>query len=406
MRSTAVSKLESFRILQVTPTFYPATYYGGPIFSTYALCDALAAKPGVLLRVLTTDAAGPEPSQRLDVKPFPTQYPPGYPVFFTRRVLGQAIAPGLLARLWSMIGWADVVHLTGAYSFPTIPTLALAHMRRRPVLWSPRGALLASHAWADARRQHAKRAWERVCQGVMASSTLLHTTSEEEKTASIARMPGIRAVVIPNGVDVPPPFASRRWKPDGILRLMFLGRIDPKKGLPALIEAVGLLEHGAVRLGIYGTGDAEYVGGLKRLVASRGLEAVAHFHGHVDGDKKRQAFAEADVCVLPSFSENFGMVVAEALAHGLPVIVSRGVPWPELDRRGCGRWVDNSPASLAAAISSMRDQDLAVMGATGRRWMEAEFDWDRIAALTLETMRALPHSSARDEAHNQTKSAQ
>ena len=306
------------KILHVTPSFYPATSYGGPVFSTYALCNALAADPRVQLRVLTTDTAGPKASQRLDVKSFPTSYPPGYPVFFTRRVLATSVAPGLLARLWSMIGWADVVHLTATYSFPTIPTLALARLRRRPVLWSPRGALLASHTWDDVSRQQVKRIWEKICQAVASDRTLLHVTSEEEKAASLARMPGLRAIVIPNGIDIPTPVPPRRWQPDGVLRLMFLGRIDPVKAIENLIEGLALLEQRSVRLDVYGTGAADYIDGLKRLAASKQLGDIVHFHGHVEGESKRQAFAEADVCVLPSFSENFSMVVAEALAHGVP----------------------------------------------------------------------------------------
>jgi glycosyltransferase involved in cell wall biosynthesis len=288
-----------------------------------------------------------------------------------------------------MIAWADVVHLTGTYSFPTIPTLALAHVKRRPVLWSPRGALLASHTWDGSSRRRMKRIWENICHAVAPERTMLHVTSEDEKTASLARLSGMRAIVIPNGVEIPPPSPSRISQPGGVLRVMFLGRLDPVKGIANLIEAIRLVTPGVARLDLYGTGDADYVAELKRLVATRGLDNVTRFHGHVEGDQKSQAFAEADVCVLASYSENFGMVVAEALAHGVPVIVSRGVPWSEVEQRRCGRWVDNSPASLADAISSMRHRNLEEMGAAGRRWMEAEFDWNAIADRTLEAMCAL-----------------
>jgi glycosyltransferase involved in cell wall biosynthesis len=170
---------------------------------------------------------------------------------------------------------------------------------------------------------------------------------------------------------------------------MFLGRIDPKKGIANLIEAIRLAGSQSLRLDLYGAGDAQYLAELKQLVANRGLDGVTRFHGHVEVDEKSRAFAEADVCVLPSFSENFGMVVAEALAHGVPVIVSRGVPWSEVEQRQCGRWVDNSSASLADAIASMRHRDLAAMGARGRRWMETEFGWSGIADRTLQAMLAL-----------------
>jgi glycosyltransferase involved in cell wall biosynthesis len=379
----------------VTPTFFPATYYGGPIFSTYALCNAMAADARIQLRVLATDAAGPTLSQRLHARAFPCAYSAGYSVFFTRRVLGQAIAPGLLMRLWSMIGWADVVHLTGTYSFPTVPTLALARLRGRPLLWSPRGALLASHTWDGVRRKWIKRVWERTCQIAASDRVVLHATSEEESAASVARLPRMRAVVIPNGIEIPPP-SARQWQPGGVLRLMFLGRVDPVKGIENLIEALALLEKGATRLDIYGSGLPDYVARLKHLAASK-LGEMVRFHGHAEGERKREAFAEADICVLPSFSENFGMVVAEALAHGVPVIVSRGAPWAEVEQRGCGRWVDNSPASLAAAITALRRENLEEMGEAGRRWMQAEFDWSRIAGRMFDAMLALSDCSRRNE---------
>ncbi len=120
------------RILHVTPSFYPATYFGGPIWTTYALCNALAAQTDVELRVLTTDAAGQRASSRVAITDFPAVYPPGYDVYFTRRIAGSATSPGLLARLGKMIGWADAVLLTGTYSFPTIPTLLCA------ALWTNR----------------------------------------------------------------------------------------------------------------------------------------------------------------------------------------------------------------------------------------------------------------------------
>src|SRR5215467_15665864 len=113
------------KLLQITPAFYPATYWGGPIYSVYGLCNALAKNAEVELRVLTTDTAGPQLSESVDVTGFPMNYPPGYEVFFCHRQWGASYSTEMFRRLWSMIRWADVVHLTGVYSPPTIPTLLL-----------------------------------------------------------------------------------------------------------------------------------------------------------------------------------------------------------------------------------------------------------------------------------------
>jgi glycosyltransferase involved in cell wall biosynthesis len=367
------------KIVHVAPSYYPATYYGGTIVTTHALCNEMAKLPGVELRVLTTDMAGLRLADRLSVTGVPMHYPGGYDVYFTRRRIRPDIAPGLLAMLWGMIGWADGVLLTGTYSFPTIPTLAVCRLRGKPLIWSPHGALMASHLWKDARRPVLKRLWETICLWVRPSACVLHVTAEVEKAASCARLPGIKAIIMANAVDVPAELPPRRWRPDGMLRLMFIGRISPEKGLDNLLRALSSLD-ATVSLDVYGAGDLVYMRALMELMGTLGLGARVRFHGHVDGQGKRAAFLGADLMVLSSHpTENFGMVVAEALAHGVPAIVSRGAPWPELEARGCGLWVPNDPLSLARAVEALRDADLEAMGRRGRAWMKADFGWDQRA---------------------------
>jgi glycosyltransferase involved in cell wall biosynthesis len=160
---------------------------------------------------------------------------------------------------------------------------------------------------------------------------------------------------------------------------MYIGRLDPKKGIENLLQAFGQFSEHEATLDIYGSGDSAYAAGLVSLGHSLGLDGRVRFHGHVDGAAKRSAFHTADVCVIPSHSENFGNVVAEALAHGVPVVASRGSPWAEVEKHGCGVWVDNTPEALAKAISAMRDRDLASMGEKGRMWMAEELRWSLIA---------------------------
>ena len=383
-----VQRPSGMKVLHVTPTYYPATYWGGPIFSTHALCNALAIRHDVELRVLTTDAAGPKRAQRLKADGFPMRFPAGYDVYFTRRILARDIAPGLLARLWPMVGWADVVHLTGTYSFPTIPTLAVCRLRDKPVLWSPRGALQASHEWSEARRPSLKRYWESVCRLVKPSRCVLHVTAEVEKATSLARLPGFEAAIISNGVDAPETLPEREWTPNNVLRLMFISRLDKKKGLENLLRALPHIKR-ATTLDVYGTGETQYVRSLKSLAAELDIGNRVRFHGHVEGAAKLAAFTNADLFVLPTYSENFGMVVAEALAHGVPAVVSHGAPWPGLELHRCGRWVSNAPEALAETIEAMRNQELAAMGQRGRQWMREEFGWDHLAGKMHELFNGL-----------------
>lgn len=351
-------------VLHITPTFWPATHWGGPIYSAKALCDGLDARGDVAIRVLTTDSAGSGgrvPARATDED--------AYPVIRSRRIAGASVAPGLAARLPGEIGRADVVHVSATYSFPTLPALLAASARRRPVVWSPRGALQATAEWADAPRRTAKIAFERLAQILRPEMTVLHVTSEEEAARSVANLPGIEAVVIPNSVELPPEPGHRAWRPDGRLRLLFLSRLHPKKGLDLLLDAMERLpDH--VSLDVYGDGDEPHA---SRLRARAGTMPRVRLHGAIDGAAKTAAFAAADLFVLPSWSENFGNVVAEALAHGVPVLTTDRTPWRKLQSHGCGAVIDPGSDDLAQAILAHGDRDLAAMGRRGRAWMALDF---------------------------------
>ncbi|ARU01553.1 glycosyltransferase [Yoonia vestfoldensis] len=350
------------KVLHVTPSFYPATYWGGPIFSTKAICDGIAAAPDIRLRVLTTDAAGPALRDRLRQMPLP------YRVDYTRRIAGHAVAPGLLARLPAAMLWADVVHLTGTYSFPTLPVLALARILRKPLVWSPRGALQATQAWPDAPHLRAKHLFEQAANMLRPAQTILHVTAPLEAAQSLARLPHIQTTVIPNSVTIPP-VTRRPYRPRGLLRLIYLGRLHPKKGLDLLIAAMAVLP-GHVTLDIFGTGNPAYVAKLREAAAG---DARIRFHGALHSSAKAQAFARADLCVLPSHSENFGITVAEALAHRVPVLTTISTPWRRLAIMAAGACIDPARDDLAEAILRLGAGDLAAMGARGRDWMIRDF---------------------------------
>lgn len=365
-------------ILHVTPSFYPATYWGGPIWSTKAICDGIAARTDMNLRVLTTDAAGPRVGDRV----VPADLP--YQVDYARRLAGHSIAPGLLARLPAALAWADVVHLTGAYSMPSLPTLLLAKLMGKPVVWSPRGSLQATASWDGAPRRRLKHAIERLAQICRPTRSVLHVTAMSEGAESTRRLAGIQLAMITNAVEIP--VIDKRPEPGpDCVRLLYLGRLHEKKGLDLLLEAMKALP-GNVHLDIYGTGDPAYVARLS--AAASEYDGRVTLHGHVDGAAKHQAFANADLFVLPSHSENFGIVVAEALAHGLPVLTTTGTPWAALDARGCGRCIDLVQDDLVTEIKALAKADLPAMGARGRDWMARDFSpaamVDAFAALYRE----------------------
>ncbi len=363
------------KILHVAPSFYPATLWGGPIWSTKAICDGIHAAAGMELRVLTTDAASSNWDDRIEPADLP------YPVHYAHRIAGHSVAPGLLARLAGAMRWADMVHLTATYNFPTLPVLMIARLLGRPVVWSPRGALQATEEWDAAPRKRAKMFFAQAAQALRPERTVLHTTSPAEAASSVRHLPGIETAVIPNCVSIPD-ISSRPERGEG-LRLMYLGRLHPKKGLDLLFDAMADLPH-HVTLDVYGTGDADYVAGLQRRATKR-----IQLHGHADGATKARAFAKADIFILPSFSENFGIAVAEALAHAVPVITTQHTPWQGLDHHGCGRCIDLGRSDLAATITALANADLRQLGMNGRAWMQRDFTPTAMAAAFVRLYQGL-----------------
>ncbi len=176
--------------------------------------------------------------------------------------------------------------------------------------------------------------------------------------------------------------------PEGQLRLLYLGRLHPKKGIENLIRALKKCQAPA-SLTVCGSGESGYVTDLQMLTHELGLSDLVHFTGHITDKYKPDVFRNADTCVIPSYTENFGMVVAESLAHGVPVIVSQGLPWDDVADRDCGLVVPNDINSLAAAIDRVRHLNLPQMGQNGRRWMEEQFSWDHVAERMHGVYRAL-----------------
>ena len=362
------------RVLHVVPSFYPAFAYGGTTTSVRALCAALVRK-GCELQVLTTDANGlgevlhVEKTSPVDLDGFTVRYFP--------RIFRHSVSPRLLWQLLPAMRWADIVHLTAVYNFPTLPTMGACRWLGKPLVWSPRGAL---QRWHNSRRPALKAGWEAACRWLAPPAMVLHVTSSQEAVESGKRFPAAHAFIIPNGVDVPG--NVEHCEGDGTLRLVFLGRLDSKKGIENLLAACASLEGKLSRrwsLIIAGAGDPSYASGLHEEAGRLGLGGQVKFAGEVRGEAKTKLFEGTDLAVFPSHTENFAMVVAEALAHGVPVIASRGTPWAEVENHACGLWVDNDPASLAEAITRMASMPLEVMGARGRQWMQRDFSWDGIA---------------------------
>jgi glycosyltransferase involved in cell wall biosynthesis len=355
----------------------------------YHLCLHVAQK-GCEVRVLTTDANGSRAV--LDVeKKREVEFSERLQVRYCERLVPHSVSPGLISELLGYIRWADVVHLTGVYSFPTIPALFACRLLDKPVAWSPHGAL---QRWRGTTRVHFKALWESVCHLARPSRLVLYVSSQEEAAESSERFPNVKIAVIPNGVEVPERLSH--VSANGTLRLLYLGRLDPIKGIELLLEACRMLggnipsderSRDSARswsLTLAGGGSPAYVRNLRTMIERWGLSENVRMVGKVHAELKERVFENADVVVVPSHRENFGMVVAEALAHRLPVIASTGTPWKRLQEMGCGLWVNNDAQSLATAIQQIRHMPRTEMGSKGQTWMRKDFSWQSRAEDTIQ----------------------
>jgi glycosyltransferase involved in cell wall biosynthesis len=227
----------------------------------------------------------------------------------------------------------------------------------------------------------------------MRRADLLHATSDAEYEEIRALGFTSPVAIIPNGIDVPD--SAVQQPASRSKTLLFLGRIHPTKGIDTLLRAWGRLQasHCDWSLVIAGKGEPQHEAQLQRSVKEQRLDRIS-FPGPLYGGVKSAAYYDAGLFVLPSHSENFGIAVAEALAHGCPAVVSRGAPWAGLDREGCGWWVDDDVDALAQSLDSamsLPPERLAAMGQKGRSWMERDFSWSTISAQFEEAYRWAIH---------------
>jgi glycosyltransferase involved in cell wall biosynthesis len=201
--------------------------------------------------------------------------------------------------------------------------------------------------------------------------------------------------VIPNGVTLPatnPLSMAPAGRPGDRERVaLFLSRLHPKKGVLELVRAWSQLAPVGWRLRIAGPDEGGPGGEVTRLVGQLGLEAAIDYVGPMEDEAKAALYREADLFVLPTFSENFGLVVAEALAAGVPVITTRGAPWADLETYGCGWWIETGVPPLVLALReamALRDAERRAMGERGRAYVR-RFDWEVIAGQTLDLYRWL-----------------
>lgn len=247
-----------------------------------------------------------------------------------------------------------------------------------PLVIHPHGMLernaLEVHSWKKS------LAWRLYQRKDLEIATMFVATSESEAKSIRAIGFDQPIAVIPIGVDIPD--IGTKTRPNKMRQAVFLSRIHPIKGLTDLVEAWAKVQPTNWKMVIAGPDEENHRSEIERAVANRGLTDSFVFVGPAYGKFKEDLFKQSDLFILPSKSENFGLVVAEALSYGIPVLTTDRTPWKSLVSHQCGWWVEKSVDALAEAISnatSLTDAERETMGSRGRGFVEKEFSWSKVA---------------------------
>jgi glycosyltransferase involved in cell wall biosynthesis len=316
------------KVLHVIPSLSLAD--GGPTRAIAAMERALSDQ-GVTVETAATDDDGPG---RHNGKPLaqPLQENGVTRRYFAKRTEFYKASPAFARWIRSEVRGYDLVHIHALFSFTSIAAARAARRAGVPYVVRPLGTL--NDYGMRRRRPWLKALSLRFVDGpLLRDAAAVHFTSHEE--AAQARRLGlaVKEAVIPLGIGqapqraVAPRLARYADLSAAGPRLLYLSRLDPKKNLEGLLAAVALLtpEMPQLHLVVAGAGSPDYVNALKAQAQSLGITDRVEWPGHVEGDAKAAAFADADLFVLPSYSENFGIAAAEALAAGLPCVLGEGV---------------------------------------------------------------------------------
>lgn len=337
--------------------------YGGPAVSVVALANGLA-RTGVEIGLWSPDGSAPR-IERL-------------PGAESVRPLG-----GTLEEAMAEFGMPHLVHDNGLWWAHNHRIARFASRHHLPRVVSTRGML---EPWARRHKRVRKSvAWQLYQKRDLQTAAALHATSHQEAINVEALMPGKLVVPIGNGLDLPAEDSlafSAAALPTGPRQALFLGRIHPVKGLPLLLRAWQLTAPTDWQLVLAGPDEDGHRQLLEAEIARLGLASVVSFTGPVSGAAKAQLLAASQLFVLPSHSESFGMVVGEAMAHGLPVVTTTNVPWPQLEELDSGWRMPGTVEAIAAALSeatSCSNERLSQMGRRGRDLIARQYGWGKIA---------------------------
>lgn len=383
------------KILHVVPSYFPAHHWGGPIASVHIL-NRWLAKKGVEVTVYTTDLDIPREGAvrgaETDVDGVKVWY---FPVHWK----AWRYSRGLHLALSKNIKNFDLIHITSTFLSASALGSYYARKWHKPYIISPRGNLMRGPLEKGAMKSFKKAIYLHFVERKnLAGASAVHFTVEMEKEEYFqADLPAQRSIVIPNGLefgrareDRKPSFPSRKkfkkkfGVPEAAKIVLALGRIAWIKGFDTLIPAFAAVLRRVpdTVLVVAGPDDEGYRKTVEGMVTMAGIRKKAIFTGMLTGNDKTEALHASSVLVLPSYSESFGMAVAEAMNESVPVVVSKHVGIAaSVENAQAGFVVEKEEKQLTEAIVRVLGDELLArrMGNNGRLLVEKEFSASLIA---------------------------
>jgi glycosyltransferase involved in cell wall biosynthesis len=386
------------KVLHVIPSV--AVVRGGPSQAVLEMVAALNQQ-GLEVEIATTNDNGPD---LLDVPLGQRSLYRQVPVWFFPRfspnvhaVREFAFSSDLTSWLWQNIDRYDLLHIHAIFSYPSTVAMAIARHHHIPYIVRPLGQLCT---WSLAQSARKKQIYLNAIERAnLNGCRSIHFTSaaEQQEAAQLDLSPP--SFILPHGLAIPPtiPDARQRLRqyfdlPADEPIVLFLSRLHPKKGLDSLIPALAELADRRWTFVLAGSGDPEYETKIKSLIAANNIQDRTLCPGMVTGELKDVLLQGADLFALTSYSENFGVSVLEALASGLPALVTPGVALADLvDKQQLGYVPALDVRSIATSIEqALANLDrLQLMGARAHKFIAENYTWQKTATDLIDIYRSL-----------------
>jgi glycosyltransferase involved in cell wall biosynthesis len=300
------------------------------------------------------------------------------------------IVKGLYQKISDEVYSFDIIHQHGIWM-----PISVFNKKIRKI--SGLNAVIQPHGYLEPYRLNLSKYKKKVVfqlfeKSNLESASAIIACGENEAIKLKKMFPNKDVAIIHNGI--PDDFIAhpnmRNRNTNGKKRLLFLSQIIPVKGLERLFHVVSDMDKNKIKnieILIAGYGEEKYINILKNLVVELHLHSIVKFVGRKHGQEKYDIIDNSDIFILPTFSENYGIVVAEALSRGLPVITTKGTPWEELDIRNCGFCVENSENGIRDGLERILDlsqKELQVMGQNGKQLIKEKYLWSKTTVPTIE----------------------